>query len=232
MKKINEDLKKLDVEIKVPAYFRRSVIEKIEQEKKKNVFSKYIIPTLSTAAVLIIVTILTIQGGNKLKLGNLAEIYDGTLDKNISEESIMDSDDSKEKSVPSYGYTGTDANESINSNKYYPLVNTTENKIGDFLSDSSDLHVSRDDGGNNNDVQEAENRNFLEGNNKIEKIELYNELKDLLDLNEISCEIVEGLYIKADSTMQDIQDILYYYKDIVDIKEEDGYVKITVEWAD
>lgn len=69
MEKLIEDLKELDFDVEVPSNFRKNVISIIEKEKKP-IFYKYVIPAISTAAVILFAAIIVIKSEIGSKLSN------------------------------------------------------------------------------------------------------------------------------------------------------------------
>ena len=91
MKRMLDELKKLDEEYPVPADFKGKVMNRIREinnlekrESKAKHFTKYVVPCLASVAVVLIVCIVTINGGFTSKSTDSLANQSATMDVAIS----------------------------------------------------------------------------------------------------------------------------------------------------
>lgn len=104
MKKMLDELKKLDVEYKVPADFKSKVMNRIREidkaEKKENTskrLTKYVIPCFASVAVMLIACIVTINGGFGSKSTN-----DATVNQSAMMDTSIGKGNSEISTAPSF----------------------------------------------------------------------------------------------------------------------------------
>lgn len=182
MKKMLDELKKLDVEYEVPQDFRKKVMEKIKSEsneepKKKNMIhlKKYVIACASVAAMFIVVVNVTNMG-----------------DKFAIQENA-----------------GASMDFMTNSLNYAPSINEAESIKGDnSINDIFDSFVSEDKVAMDNQTNRAESAtNEIPSASQKEKLSLKH-IEKLLENNKINYEKQEKELFITKEDLQKVKDTI------------------------
>ena len=182
MKKMLDELKKLDAQYEVPQDFRKKVMEKIkaeskEEPKKKNIIhlKKYVIACASVAAMFIVVVNVTNMG-----------------DKFAMQENAGASMDSMTNSV-----------------NYAPSINEAEGIKGDnSINDIFDSFVSEDKVAMDNQTNRAESAtNEIPSASQKEKL-LLKHIEELLENNKINYEKQEKELFITKEDLQKVKDTI------------------------
>lgn len=226
MKKMLDELKKLDADYEVPEGFSRRVMEKIKSENfeqkekttgKVSYLKKYVIPWTSAVAILMIVAIVTIGGTVRDKSTNESAMinFSGAMNDSISAA----------QSANNKVMEGAMAESSVNSA-------IKENKdIFDFVFDvvkEADDSIVKDEF--ESEVPNATMKDNLETQNtRVEAVLTIESVVELLKENSIEFEIEDDFIILTNEDIEVINDILRKVEKDIEITEEENIIKINLK---
>lgn len=219
MKRMLDELKKMDYDYRVPADFSKKVMQEIKniEAQRKIESRKYVITWASTAAVLIIAVVISLKTNIKNEvLFEKNNIMNNTL--NESDYNVNNNDALVGNSLDE------DKEDSLGNMKNMYLNNSLENSISndiDMTSNSTSCEIQWLDGSTTS--EKAQVKTSRSGDTSIEDIE--NLLLDKgLVIDEINSE-----YIVVNSNVDEIKAILSEYGELISITEVNGKVKIQKE---
>lgn len=219
MKRMLDELKKLDYDYRVPVDFSKKVMQEIKniEAQRKIESRRYVITWASTAAVLIIAVVISLKTNIKNEvLFEKNNIMNNTL--NESDYNVNNNDALVGNSLDE------DKEDSLDNMKNMYLNNSLENSISndiDMTSNSTSCEIQWFDGSTTS--EKAQVKTSRSGDTSIEDIE--NVLLDKgLVIDEINSE-----YIVVNSNVDEIKAILSEYGELISITEVNGKVKIQKE---
>ncbi len=215
MKKMLDELKKMDCDYKVPADFSKKVMHEIKniEAQRRRKMKKYVITWSSTAAVIVIAVTVSLKTSVKSNMlfdennkgqQEYASLNELNYDVNINE--IMVSN-----------YLSDSLKNSLNAEMKEFSNSVSENTILNDNEKSPQWFDSSDG------KQDREIRSAISGDTCMQDIE------NLLLDSGVNVDEVTNQYIIVDSNIEDIKTILNEYKDLVSITEVNGKVKIQKE---
>ena len=219
MKKMLDELKKMDYDYKVPADFSKKVMHEIRniEAQKKRELKKYVITWASTAAVIVIAVAVSLKTSVKNNM---------TFEKNNISQQVYDSSNELNYSISS--------NETMVSNSFGDdQKNLLDAEKKEFSKEGLEESTISNDNekstcavqwfDSSNAKQDGEIRSARSGDTCMQDIE------NLLLDSGVNVDEVTNQYIIVDSNIEDIKTILSEYKDLVSITEINGKVKIQKE---
>ena len=213
MKKMLDELKKLDEEYVVPSDFRQNVMSKIrviEKQNKKQIkqkhLTKYVIPWIASAAVILIACLVTINGGSSDKMVN----------SSVSNTSTMLTDSVSENSISMGAVQGA-----LNLGGVF---NSSNEKRDDTSLKSREEAVSYD-----GVLAEDEKSDFASSFAPSQAVSAVKSKDDLIGiLRENNVEILETSekYIKLRTELKKVKDIFSDFVNVSIVDEGDGVIRI------
>lgn len=218
MKKMLDELKKMDYDYKVPADFSKKVMHEIRniEAQRKRKLKKYVITLASTAAVIVIAVTVSLKTSVKSNM---------LFDENNKDQQVY-------ASLNELDY-GANSNEIMVSNYLSDSQkNSLDIEMQEFSNDVSENTILNDNEksscamqwfDSSDGKQEKEIRSAISGDICMQDIE------NLLLDSGVNVDEITNQYIIVDSNIEDIKTILSEYKDLVSITEVNGKVKIQKE---
>ncbi|MBQ8299991.1 MAG: hypothetical protein IJX99_09120 [Clostridia bacterium] len=226
MKKMLDELKKLDVDYEVPADFSKKVMERIKNENIENTekskgnvsyLRKYVIPWTSAVAVLMVVAIVTIGGTVRDKSSNESA--------SINFSGAMNDTISAAQSADNKVMEGAVAESSVNS------AIKDKNDIFDFVFDiAKDANDSVVMDEIENEIPSATMKDNVEmQNTRVEGVLTIEVISELLKENSIEFELEDDFIILMNEDFEVISDILKKVEKDIEITEEENIIKINLK---
>lgn len=217
MKKMLDELKKIDYDYKVSADFSKKVMRKIKsaEAQRKVELKKYVITWASTAAVIVIAVAVSLKTSVK---NNMA------FEKNNISQQMYDSSNQLNYNI--------DNGDTMVSNSFSEVQ---ENSL-DVRKNELSKDVLEDSTLNNN--ESCNIQWFDTSNSKKEAAEIkasksgdtcMQDIENLLLDSGVNVDEITNQYIIVDSTIDDVKTILSEYKDFISVTEVKGKVKIQKE---
>lgn len=219
MKKMLDELKKIDYEYKVSADFSKKVMRKIKsaEAQRKVELKKYVITWASTAAVIVIAVAVSLKTSVKNNMAfeknNISQqMYDSSNELNY----IMGSNETMVSN-----YLGDSQKNSLEIEKKEFSNGISENTI---LNDNDKSPYAMQQWFDSSSAkQDSEIRTTRSGDTCMQDIE------NLLLDSGVNVDEITNQYIIVDSTIDDVKTILSDYKDFISVTEVNGKVKIQKE---
>lgn len=217
MKKMLDELKKIDYEYKVSADFSKKVMRKIKsaEAQRKVELKKYVITWASTAAVIVIAVAVSLKTSVKNNMAfeknNISQqMYDSSnqLNYNIDNEDAMVSNSFSEVQENSLDVRKNELSKDVLEDS---TLNNNESCTIQWFDTS------------NSKKEDAEIRASKSGDTCMQDIE------NLLLDSGVNVDEITNQYIIVDSTIDDVKTILSEYKDFISVTEVNGKVKIQKE---
>lgn len=231
MKKMLEELKKLDNDYEVPVDFSKKVMKEVKKlNNKKRHFSRYVIAYTSTAAVVAIAAIVALN--NNLSKKSFNEVNNYSSSAQQYENSIADSVEVEDNTIlASASLKGIDGND-VSSNSATDLFEIDNGDSENVARQEVGL-AQFEDSKQKNDIYSDEskvaNTSSYIGSASYSGDNVMLEVEDILNKNGIKIEEVGEDFILVDSDIQKINDILNDYVGKVQVIEFDGKIKIQKE---
>lgn len=219
MKKMLDELKKIDYDYKVSADFSKKVMRKIKsaEAQRKVKLKKYVITWASTAAVIVIAVAVSLKTSVKNNMAfeknNISQqMYDSSNELNY----IMGSNETMVSN-----YLGDSQKNSLEIEKKEFSNGISENTI---LNDNDKSPYAMQQWFDSSSAkQDSEIRTTRSGDTCMQDIE------NLLLDSGVNVDEITNQYIIVDSTIDDVKTILSDYKDFISVTEVNGKVKIQKE---
>lgn len=226
MKKMLDELKKLDVDYEVPEGFSKRVMERIKNEKiepkekaTNNVsyLRKYVIPWTSAVAVLMIVAIVTIGGTVRDKSTNSSA--------NINFSGAMNDSISAAQSADNKVMEGAIAGASVNSaikdkNDIFDVIFDVVEKADDsFVIEEFESEVPNATMKDNSETQ----------NTRVESVLTIESVAELLKENNIEFERKNDFIVLINKDIVTIKEILAKVEKNIEITEEENIINIKLK---
>lgn len=219
MKKMLDELKKIDYDYKVSADFSKEVMRKIKsaEAQRKVELKKYVITWASTAAVIVIAVAVSLKTSVKNNMAfeknNISQqMYDSSNQLNY----IMGSNETMVSN-----YLGDSQKNSLEIEKKEFSNGISENTI---LNDNDKSPYAMQQWFDSSSAkQDSEIRTTRSGDTCMQDIE------NLLLDSGVNVDEITNQYIIVDSTIDDVKTILSEYKDFISVTEVNGKVKIQKE---
>lgn len=219
MKKMLDELKKIDYDYKVSADFSKKVMRKIKsaEAQRKVKLKKYVITWASTAAVIVIAVAVSLKTSVKNNMAfeknNISQqVYDSSNELNY----IMGSNETMVSN-----YLGDSQKNSLEIEKKEFSNGISENTI---LNDNDKSPYAMQQWfDSSNAKKDSEIRTTRSGDTCMQDIE------NLLLDSGVNVDEITNQYIIVDSTIDDVKTILSEYKDFISVTEVNGKVKIQKE---
>lgn len=217
MKKMLDELKKIDYDYKVSADFSKKVMRKIKsaEAQRKVELKKYVITWASTAAVIVIAVAVSLKTSVK---NNMA------FEKNNISQQMYDSSNQLNYNI--------DNGDTMVSNSFSEVQ---ENSL-DVRKNELSKDIFEDSTLNNN--ESCNIQWFDTSNSKKEAAEIkasksgdtcMQDIENLLLDSGVNVDEITNQYIIVDSTIDDVKTILSEYRDFISVTEVNGKVKIQKE---
>lgn len=235
MKKMLDEIKKLDIDYEVPSDFSKKVINKIKAERGSNSkiiniklgrFIKYVIPCVSTVAVLVIAVIVT--NNNPRNINSATSSLIGRMNTLESVQSIDLLGNTKTASdIQTVEENITKMNEANVGMDSATGMNATDSEEYESVKLSRDEELKTIIPSNGvTDKYRTETVALQENTDKIEESLQLENIEDLLKAGNIE-------YIKEDDTLilenvriEDILELLHDVADSITITEDENIIRI------
>lgn len=223
MKKMLDELKKIDYDYKVSADFSKKVMRKIKsaEAQRKVELKKYVITWASTAAVIVIAVAVSLKTSVKNNMAfeknNISQqMYDSSnqLNYNIDNGDTMVSNSFSEVQENSLDVRKNELSKNIFEDS------TLNDKAKPYDNESCNIQWFDT---SNSKKEAAEIRASKSGDTCMQDIE------NLLLDSGVNVDEITNQYIIVDSTIDDVKTILSEYKDFISVTEVKGKVKIQKE---
>lgn len=223
MKKMLDELKKIDYDYKVSADFSKKVMRKIKsaEAQRKVEFKKYVITWASTAAVIVIAVAVSLKTSVKNNMAfeknNISQqMYDSSnqLNYNINNEDTMVGNSFSEVQENSLDVKKNEFSKDVLEDS------TLNDKAEPYDNESCNIQWFDT---SNSKKEAAEIRASKSGDKCMQDIE------NLLLDSGVNVDEITNKYIIVDSTIDDVKTILSEYKDFISVTEVNGKVKIQKE---
>lgn len=227
MKKMLEELKKLDKDYEVPLDFSKNVMKKVKKlNNEKKHFSRYVIAYASTAAVVAIAAVVALNNNlskksfnelhsisqNENSMANAVEVEDNTILAGASLNGI-DGDDVSLKNTADLLEMNNDGSEDAANQKFSLTQRENSNQKN---------NVSLDEIKTNSIFSYSTSASYS-GDDVMQEVE------DILNKNNIKIGEIGEDFILVDSNIQKINEILGDYIEEVQVIEFNGKIKIQKE---
>lgn len=230
MKKMLEELKKLDNEYEVPVDFSKDVMREIKKLNNKKHFSRYVIAYTSTVAVVAIAAVVALN--NNLSKKSFDEVSNYSSSAQQKENSIANNVEVEDNTIlASASLKGMDGND-ISSNSATDLFEMSNGDSENVARQEAGL-TQFEDSKQRNDIYSDEskvaNTSSYIGSASYSGDDVILEVEDILNENGIKIEEIGEDFILVDSDVQKINDILSDYAKKVQVIEFNGKIKIQKE---
>ena len=226
MKKMLEELKKLDNEYEVPVDFSKDVMREVKKlNNKKKHFSRYVIAYTSTAAVVAIAAVVALN--NNLSKKSFDEVNNYSSSAQQKENSIANNVEVEDNTIlASASLKETDGND-ISSNSATDLFEMSNGDSENVARQEAGL-TQFEDSKQRNDIKVANTSSYI-GSASYSGDDVILEVEGILNENGIKIEEIGEDFILVDSDVQKINDILSDYAKKVQVIEFNGKIKIQKE---
>lgn len=230
MKKMLEELKKLDNEYEVPVDFSKDVMREVKKLNNKKHFSRYVIAYTSTAAVVAIAAVVALNNNLSKKSFDEVNNYSSSVQQN--ENSIANNVEVEDNTIlANASLKGIDGND-ISSNSATDLFEMNNGDSENVARQEAGL-TQFEDSKQRNDIYSDEskvaNTSSYIGSASYSGDDVILEVEDILNENGIKIEEIGEDFILVDSDVQKINDILSDYARKVQVIEFNGKIKIQKE---
>lgn len=231
MKKMLEELKKLDNEYEVPVDFSKNVMREVKKlNNKKKHFSRYVIAYTSTAAVVAIAAVVALN--NNLSKKSFDEVNNYSSSAQQKENSIANNVEVEDNTIlASASLKETDGND-ISSNSatdLFEMSNGDSENVARPEAGLTQFEDSKQRNGIYSDESKVANTYSYIGSASYSGDDVILEVEDILNENGIKIEEIGEDFILVDSDVQKINDILSDYARKVQVIEFNGKIKIQKE---
>lgn len=217
MKKMLDELKKIDYDYKVSADFSKKVMRKIKsaEAQRKVELKKYVITWASTAAVIVIAVAVSLKTSVK---NNMA------FEKNNISQQMYDSSNQLNYNIDNGDTMVSNSFSEVQENS----LDVRKNELSKDVLEDSTLNNNESCtiqwfDTSNSKKEDAEIRASKSGDTCMQDIE------NLLLDSGVNVDEITNQYIIVDSTIDDVKTILSEYKDFISVTEVNGKVKIQKE---
>lgn len=226
MRKMLEELKKLDAEVNVPENFSKKVMERIkndnvtqvkETKSKVSYLRKYVIPWTSAVAVLLIVALVTIDGTVRDK-SSTESINTNVLDTTNTPDKITQTDN--KDTLENIAIEGATINEAIKGDNsiFDSWFGTDDSVDTDFIvNDKNAAAVGSEKEESKSEIYRGEDILTLDS------------ILNLLKNNGLKCEIEADFIVVNSENVEKIKDILDEIYENIELIQEENIIKIKLK---
>lgn len=226
MRKMLEELKKLDAEVNVPENFSKKVMERIkndnatqvkEVKSKVSYLRKYVIPWTSAVAVLLIVALVTIDGTVRDK-SSTESINTNVLDTTNTPDKSTQTDNKDTLEI--IAIEGATINEAIKGDNsiFDSWFGTDDSVDTDFIvNDKNAAAVGSEKEESKSEIYRGEDILTLDS------------ILNLLKNNGLKCEIEADFIVVNSENVEKIKDILDEIYENIELIQEENIIKIKLK---